>query len=180
MDSIIPSYSDDAQGNLNDGQSPPLLSNEYQNNQIYTNNNNYQQNTRRKVRKNKVVSPIKKVSRCRIIFQIIFSQILYAIIIASISLQFYYGFSINLIDDALVFILATIMLFLAIKGESSTSCKLGCYNLFLFFCGFPIRAVGHIMNTNEKGMSWMILAIIRTVAVMPIVSFNCPQEEYVI
>ena len=176
MDSIIPSNTDDDQGNLNVGQSPPLLPNEYQINP----NNNYQQTPRRKVRQKKVVSPIKKVSRCRIIFQVILSQILYAIIIASISLQIYYGFSVNLIDDALVFILATIMLLLAIKGESSASCKLGCYNLFLFFCGFPIRTVGHIMNTNEEGMLWMILAIIRTVVVMLITSFNCPQEDYVI
>ena len=100
MDSIIPSNTDDDQGNLNVGQSPPLLPNEYQINP----NNNYQQTPRRKVRQKKVVSPIKKVSRCRIIFQVILSQILYAIIITSISLQIYYGFSLNLIDDALVFI----------------------------------------------------------------------------
>ena len=179
MDTITPSNYDNIQGNLNGDQSPPLLSNEYQNNQ---NNikNNYQQNTRRKVRQNKVVSSIKKVSRCRIIFQIILSQILYVIIITSVSLQFYYGFSVNLIDYALVFILAIIMLFLSLKGESSASYKLGCYNLFLLFCGFPIRTVGHKLNKNEKGIFWMILAIIRTMVVMLIISFNCPKEDYVI
>ena len=179
MDITTPSHSDDAQVNLNYEQSPALLPNEYQNNQT-NNNNNYQQNKKWKMKGNRIVSPVKKASRCRIIFQIIFSQILYAIIITSIGLQFYYGFSVNLIDDVLVFILATIMLVLALKGESCASYKLGCYNLFLFFCGFPIRTVGHILNENEKGMAWMAIAIIRTVFVMLINSFNCPQGEYVI
>ena len=128
------------------------------------------------MRGNRIVSPLENVSRCRIIFQIIFSQILYAIIITSIGLQIYYGFSVNLIDDVLVFILATIMLALPLKGKSSASCKLGCYNLFVFFCGFPIRTVGHILNENEKGMAWIALAIIRTVVVILITSFNCPQR----
>ena len=175
MDTKILPYPGDDQGIVN-VKSPSLLPKEYQNNT----DNNYQQKTRKKKRRNRVVSPIEEVSRCRIIFQIILSQILYVIIIASIGLQFYYGFSVNLIDDVLLFILATIMLFLALKGESSASCKLGCYNLFLFFCGFPIRTVGHVMNDNEKGMLWIFLAIIRTVFVMLIVSFNCPQGEYAI
>ena len=164
MDTINPSYFD-AQGSINNSQSPPLLPKEYQNNHNKA-KNNYRNKKRKQVRPKYVVSPIKKVTRCRIIWQIIFSQILYGIIITSLTFQFLNGFRYSLIDNALIFILGTAMLLLSLKGESSCNNIIGGYNIIIFFCG-SLRIIPPIKLED------FVIFFIRNIVVLILTVFNC-------
>lgn len=186
----------DEEINKNYESAPPLLNNEspitikpngessYQNNtneqsnnsQNINNSNNLRHNNRRKKRK---IDNYDNASTLRKIFQIIFSILLYSIVIISIIYQIYFGISIALIDDILILFLGTIMLILTIKGKSTADCKIGCLNLLILFIGFGIRGGGAAM-VKEGSMHYFIIFLIRCFTLFIILLFNCNQSEEIV
>ena len=82
---------------------------------------------------------IRQASKCRKVFQIIACIVLYTLVLVSISFQIFdYGINLAMIDDIFIIALATYMLILTLKGNSTGECKIGCISLLITFVGFGV------------------------------------------
>ena len=101
----------------------------------------------------------------------------------SICIQFFYHINISLVDDILIFILATYMVILTIKGQSTSQFKIGLFTIIILFSGFALRICGFFMSAiiyEESTHYFLIITMVRTFILFFMTPFNCNQSEPVI
>ena len=113
-------------------------------------------------------------AKARLIAQSIFCILIYGCSIWGISLNSIYGINYSLIDDIILFLLASIMLYLTIRKRTTCETKLGVLTLILTFLGFVVRGLATAFF-NIAVLKFVVLLIIRTLILVFCTTFNCNE-----
>ena len=82
--------------------------------------------------------------------------LLYACSAVGIYMQISAGISFPIIDDILIFILASILLYFTIRKRSSVNKLIGILSLVTTIAGFPLRVLSGPSNSKSKDMGGVI------------------------